>query len=685
VAATGVTQTLVLPAGLTSNGGTVTTTNSGVYNNQTGVVTFTVGSLAAGASVPNSATISLPPSPTGSPNTYALTALGSSFTANPETNLTDNTATTTVNVTPKYDLTAALSGPTAAPAGSTVTYAVALTNAGPSSASGVTGTFTLPAGVTSYTATSQVVTGGNATSTTYTGVSGTVTFRTSNNLLAGQTELWQISFAAPSSTYVATAGIATSSSVTESNVLPNSASMTTVVNQAPVAYDVVNKLQAPQGPLGNTAAPMPLTPLSAGDTDNGAVASYTLLTLPSTSQGTLYYNGAQATANQVITDPSKLSFAPASGFVGNAFFTFSAIDNGNSNIGGSTTYALSSAPARYTIPVGADNSSVATAATQVKGGSNPYVNGDILAYVVDTNGAQYTANSGNLGATPGLVYNAATGVLLSGAANGLASAVLAASGPSQNPTNTLPAGVSLDPVTGQLKVDNTKGSLPNIIANTTYYVNVVTTDVYGGTNTVTESFTLGAYPLPVELVKFDAQAVQNRDAQLSWTTASELHNDHFEVERSLDGVSFAKVGQVAGQGSKATATTYAFTDAGIGPKAAGQPVYYRLKQVDSDGTASYSPVRSVRFTSQAALALTLYPNPASAATSLDLSTLPTTGTYQVVLLDATGRQVRQLSLGGGLVQNLALSDLATGTYQVVVSGQRADGSVLRQVLRLNKE
>ncbi|NML66419.1 hypothetical protein HHL22_14500 [Hymenobacter sp. RP-2-7] len=193
-------------------------------------------------------------------------------------------------------------------------------------------------------------------------------------------------------------------------------------------------------------------------------------------------------------------------------------------------------------------------------------------------------------------------------------------------------------------------------------------------------------PLPVELVQFEAQAVLNRDAQLSWTTASELNNARFVVERSLDGVRFTPVGQLAGQGSTARATSYAFTDAGIGPKVAGgQPVYYRLQQVDQDGTVHYSPVRSVSFTKSAALALALYPNPTSAATGLDLSALPTTGTYQVLLLDATGRQVRQLTLGGGLVQHLELSDLATGTYQVLVSGQRPDGSVLRQVLRLIKE
>ncbi|MGI4864754.1 MAG: T9SS type A sorting domain-containing protein [Janthinobacterium lividum] len=121
-------------------------------------------------------------------------------------------------------------------------------------------------------------------------------------------------------------------------------------------------------------------------------------------------------------------------------------------------------------------------------------------------------------------------------------------------------------------------------------------------------------------------------------------------------------------------------------KATG-PVYYRLRQVDLDGTATFSPVRTVSFTAAAAtsVVLSLYPNPAQASTTLELSQLPTTGTYQVVLLDATGRTVRSATLGGGLPQPLDISDLATGSYHVVVTGKLADGSALHQVLRLIKD
>jgi len=202
------------------------------------------------------------------------------------------------------------------------------------------------------------------------------------------------------------------------------------------------------------------------------------------------------------------------------------------------------------------------------------------------------------------------------------------------------------------------------------------------------TFTIGAYPypvpLPVELTAFTAQAVQNRDALLTWTTASELNSDYFDVERSLDGLAFAKINQATAQGTKQTATTYSFTDAGIGAKVTG-PVYYRLREVDQDGTAHYSEAKVLSFSKVINPALSLYPNPASTTTTLDLSSLPATASYQVQLHDATGRQVLATTLAGGAPQLVDVASLASGAYHVLVTGTLPDGTVLHQVLRLTKE
>ena len=191
-------------------------------------------------------------------------------------------------------------------------------------------------------------------------------------------------------------------------------------------------------------------------------------------------------------------------------------------------------------------------------------------------------------------------------------------------------------------------------------------------------------PLPVELTDFTATAVKNADAVLAWHTASEKNNDHFEVERSLAGAEFVRIGQVKGQGSKSSPTAYALTDAGIGPKAQGL-VYYRLKQVDTDGMHTYSPVRAVAFVDAAPLApaIGLFPNPAGTTVQLDLTQLPA-GTYQVRLLDLTGRQVLTARLPTGQLHTLDLRALPSGAYMLLVNGQH-EGRTVRLAQRLLKE
>ncbi|RZK23397.1 MAG: hypothetical protein EOO63_17715, partial [Hymenobacter sp.] len=121
-----------------------------------------------------------------------------------------------------------------------------------------------------------------------------------------------------------------------------------------------------------------------------------------------------------------------------------------------------------------------------------------------------------------------------------------------------------------------------------------------------------ASPLPVTLLDFTARTQPGMVA-LSWRTATELNSARFEVERSLDGQHFSKMGEVSAAGTTTATHQYHLTDATL-PEGASV-LYYRLRQVDVDGTALYSPVQTVR-TEHAAFALTLYPNPALHRTTL---------------------------------------------------------------------
>lgn len=170
----------------------------------------------------------------------------------------------------------------------------------------------------------------------------------------------------------------------------------------------------------------------------------------------------------------------------------------------------------------------------------------------------------------------------------------------------------------------------------------------------------GSPPLPVELSAFTARAEGAAAVQLAWATASELRNDHFEVERSADGKTFAALGTVDGAGTSSTAHAYGFRDAKL-PFGA-TILYYRLRQVDTNGRATYSPVRSVQLNG-AALApqLQAYPNPAHGAVSVRiLGPLPTA---PLQVFDAMGRLVRtQPVADAGADTLLSLQDLPAGLY-----------------------
>ncbi len=176
--------------------------------------------------------------------------------------------------------------------------------------------------------------------------------------------------------------------------------------------------------------------------------------------------------------------------------------------------------------------------------------------------------------------------------------------------------------------------------------------------------------LPIELLSFTAEANDN-DAILNWSTAMELNNDHFELERSPDGVNFEAIGTVEGKGNATAIQNYTFTDTGIGSQVNGT-VYYQLRQVDKDGTSTTSKIRSVQFTNKHELiTVNTYPNPVVNELHLDLTAL---------ISYASKLAVRIVNVNGALVntaeftnfesnplQTIDLSTLAGGTYFIQLS------------------
>ncbi|WP_400192888.1 T9SS type A sorting domain-containing protein [Hymenobacter sp. B81] len=187
-------------------------------------------------------------------------------------------------------------------------------------------------------------------------------------------------------------------------------------------------------------------------------------------------------------------------------------------------------------------------------------------------------------------------------------------------------------------------------------------------------------PLPVTLLRFTAERV-GANARLRWATASEKNNAGFEVEASADGHEFRRIGYVEGHGTTAQQSNYELTDADVARY--GAPlVYYRLRQLDLDGTATLSPVRSVAVDGLG-FAVQAFPNPFAQQLQLRLLA-PAAGKAQLRLHDAVGRlllsQTTVVAKGSNETRLNGAGELPSGVYFLTV---RLDGQ--QQVLKVTRE
>ena len=174
-------------------------------------------------------------------------------------------------------------------------------------------------------------------------------------------------------------------------------------------------------------------------------------------------------------------------------------------------------------------------------------------------------------------------------------------------------------------------------------------------------------PLPVELAGFDA-TVDGESVRLTWQTASESGNAGFEVQRrrarasgASSAAEWTTVGYREGAGTTSSPRRYRFVDEV--PYEADRLVY-RLKQVDTDGTASYSTELTVRRGVDELTLLGTYPNPARRRATVRFG-VPERQEVTVRLYDVLGRRVRtavRRTAEGRQETTLDVGDLSSGVY-----------------------
>ena len=164
----------------------------------------------------------------------------------------------------------------------------------------------------------------------------------------------------------------------------------------------------------------------------------------------------------------------------------------------------------------------------------------------------------------------------------------------------------------------------------------------------------GASFLPVEMLFFTAKPT-NEAVQLDWATASELDNEGFEIEKSLDGQRWQVLGFVKGYGTTTERQNYSFLDervtAGIN--------YYRLKQLDHDGNFEYSDVRSINVKADAnSTYLHLYPNPVSNELTVE------SGAGMIYIYNQMGVVLKQVEATNS-INTLDIQTLPAGQYKAL--------------------
>lgn len=163
--------------------------------------------------------------------------------------------------------------------------------------------------------------------------------------------------------------------------------------------------------------------------------------------------------------------------------------------------------------------------------------------------------------------------------------------------------------------------------------------------------------LPVTLIDFTAQK-NNNGILLKWYATFETSFKQYDVERSIDGNVFNKIGQVQGN----NLTNYSFNDDKL---PATSVVYYRLKMIDLDGKFKYSKIVSVKLNNNLSNAI-VYPNPTMGALNVRLvETLQQNSQLQII--DVAGRIVKQQSVNANQINiNLDVQNLAAGRYFIKI-------------------
>lgn len=176
-------------------------------------------------------------------------------------------------------------------------------------------------------------------------------------------------------------------------------------------------------------------------------------------------------------------------------------------------------------------------------------------------------------------------------------------------------------------------------------------------------------PFSVEWAHFAAETVEDH-VLLHWTTAEEVNNDYFEIQRSTDSKRWMSIGKMTPEIVYANGNNYQFLDQQA--RQTGNKIYYRIKQVDIDGKSSYSAIEEVIFEKEKSELITMGPLPILEETFVEVN-LVQIESVDLVIRDLSGRVAKSIRREGRTGRNVwrigdEILSLPAGVYIMDIKG-----------------
>jgi hypothetical protein len=183
--------------------------------------------------------------------------------------------------------------------------------------------------------------------------------------------------------------------------------------------------------------------------------------------------------------------------------------------------------------------------------------------------------------------------------------------------------------------------------------------------------------LPVELISFTGKSTAEGNL-LEWTTATEINNKAFFIERSVDGYLFETVGRVEGNGNSNIINNYSYTDKNV---TSNSIFYYRLKQMDYDGKVSFSDVIVVNRNESV---IEIYPNPSDNNLFLNLHNIDNQN-INIKIYDVVGKEIysttKNLTSNSTTVNLSSEVKLSKGIYFIALYNEQNEKIFFEQIIR----